>query len=352
MKNPNGYGTVVKLGGKRRRPFAPRVTIGWDDNGKQLYKYLEYFETRPEAMIALADYNRDPYDLSSKDITFAELYERYTLERFYDIEDGVKVKKPKASDSSIHIYNMAFGQSKPLHDMTFVEIRKHHMQKIIDESDKSHETKKKVKILFNQLYKLAIENDLTEKNYASFVSVGIDNTVSKRMPFTSDEIDTLWEKVNQYDFIDTILIMIYTGLRPGELVTIENENVNIEERYMRGGLKTVAGIDRVIPINKKILPLIEKRFNKDRKYLIHDISGVSNKSRYDYYKRDWDIVIKQIKMKHNPHDSRHTFATLMDNAGANKISIKRIMGHASKDITDKIYTHKDVEQLIKAIDLI
>ncbi|WP_146553674.1 tyrosine-type recombinase/integrase [Rummeliibacillus sp. SL167] len=57
-------------------------------------------------------------------------------------------------------------------------------------------------------------------------------------------------------------------------------------------------------------------------------------------------------MTHRPHDCRHTFATLMDNADANKLSIKRIMGHASKDITDKVYTHKDIEQLLKAIDLI
>lgn len=57
-------------------------------------------------------------------------------------------------------------------------------------------------------------------------------------------------------------------------------------------------------------------------------------------------------MKHETHDCRHTFATLMDNAGANKVSIKRIMGHASSDITDRVYTHKDIEELRKAIDLI
>ena len=49
---------------------------------------------------------------------------------------------------------------------------------------------------------------------------------------------------------------------------------------------------------------------------------------------------------------RHTFASLMDTAGANKLCIKRIMGHASPDITDSVYTHKTIEQLIEAIDLI
>lgn len=42
----------------------------------------------------------------------------------------------------------------------------------------------------------------------------------------------------------------------------------------------------------------------------------------------------------------------MDNAGANKVSIKRIMGHASTDITDKVYTHKDIAELQNSVDLI
>ena len=57
-------------------------------------------------------------------------------------------------------------------------------------------------------------------------------------------------------------------------------------------------------------------------------------------------------MEHKPHDARHTFASLMDSAGANKLCIKRIIGHSSQDITEDIYTHKTLEELIEAIDLI
>ena len=57
-------------------------------------------------------------------------------------------------------------------------------------------------------------------------------------------------------------------------------------------------------------------------------------------------------MKHNPHDCRHTFASLMDSVGANKLCVKRIMGHASQDITDKVYTHKDIDELIENVDLL
>jgi site-specific recombinase XerD len=65
------------------------------------------------------------------------------------------------------------------------------------------------------------------------------------------------------------------------------------------------------------------------------------------------LVNAGITTDHTPHDCRHTFATLLDNAGANTISIKRLMGHSSGgDVTEKVYTHKDIEQLRIAIELI
>ena len=74
---------------------------------------------------------------------------------------------------------------------------------------------------------------------------------------------------------------------------------------------------------------------------------------YSNYRREkFDNAMEKLQMDHRPHDARHTFATLMDKANANKLCIKRIMGHASPDITDKVYTHKEIEDLINAIDLI
>lgn len=55
---------------------------------------------------------------------------------------------------------------------------------------------------------------------------------------------------------------------------------------------------------------------------------------------------------HTTHDCRHTCATLLDNFGANPNAIRRILGHAGGDVTDRVYTHKAIRQLRKAINLI
>ena len=61
----------------------------------------------------------------------------------------------------------------------------------------------------------------------------------------------------------------------------------------------------------------------------------------------------KLKMKHLPHDGRHSFASLMVSAGANDVCIKLIMGHSMKNDTTKgTYTHKTLEELLTEVNKI
>lgn len=71
------------------------------------------------------------------------------------------------------------------------------------------------------------------------------------------------------DFIDTILILIYTGMRVGELLDIKVENVHINEKYMVGGSKTEAGKNRVIPFHERIVPLVKKWYDNAIKMVVN-----------------------------------------------------------------------------------
>jgi putative uncharacterized protein (fragment) len=116
-------------------------------------------------------------------------------------------------------------------------------------------------------------------------------------------------------------------------------------------LKTQAGKNRLVPIHPKIFPLIEKRYNSNNKYLIINFKG--QQMKYDnYYREKFLPIMEQLDMKHKPHDCRHTFATLLSNANANSTAIKKMIGHESYVTTEKIYTHKDIEELRKNVELI
>jgi len=57
-------------------------------------------------------------------------------------------------------------------------------------------------------------------------------------------------------------------------------------------------------------------------------------------------------MNHTPHECRHTFRSCLDSAGANKVSINKLMGHAGADTGERIYTHKTLQELKNTIELI
>lgn len=345
MRNPNGYGSITKLSGKRRRPWIVRITtaIIEDENNpgkiKQIRKTLGYFPTRAAAMQALADYNNNPFDLDVSKMTFAQLYERWSEDKFRKISKSMRGG-----------YTAAFKNCAALHDMTFKDLRAVQLQKAVDESAVSYSSLTKIKTLFSQLYKYAMYNDIVEKDYSKLVSVGKDDSDPKRKPFTEEEIEKLWENIDM-PYVDTILIMIYSGWRIGELLDIKAADVDMKELTMRGGLKTAAGKNRIVPIHPKIEPLIRKYYENGAETLI-TLPGSSTPHPYPRYLRNFAKTCEKLGMNHCPHDCRHTFATLADEAGANVISIKRIMGHSSKDVTEKVYTHKDIAALRKAILLI
>lgn len=340
MKLPNGFGTVYKLNGKRRKPFIARKTIGWDDNGKQTYKTIGYYATRKEALAALSDYNTNPYNIDSSSITFAELFDKWKETKYNDI-----------SRSAINGYNAAFDTSSSLHNVRFVDIKTVHLQNIINTCGKGYGTLRKIKSLYSQMYRYAMQNDIVSKDYSAYIELGKKNDANTRKPFTEKEINKLFAVENSIEFVDTILIMIYSGLRIGELLLIKPDDVDLENRTIRGGIKTDAGKNRLVPINHKIYPFVRKRVEEANEYLIVNSKG--QKMKYDnYYREKWIPIMEMLNMKHKPHDARHTFATLMSNAEANPVSIKKLIGHSSYSTTEKIYTHKDVEELRKAIELI
>ena len=85
--------------------------------------------------------------------------------------------------------------------------------------------------------------------------------------------------------------------------------------------------------------------------LIADADG--NPYNYGRYSTIWMHVMTLIRASgHTTHDCRHTVATLLDNAGANENAKRRILGHSDGDVTDRVYTHKSLRQLRKAIQLL
>ena len=128
------------------------------------------------------------------------------------------------------------------------------------------------------------------------------------------------------------------------------KNIDLEDETMKGGLKTDAGKNRIVPIHPLIKPLIENRLQEaaglHSEYLFNDPNGQQGTHMtYDKYRKRFEKVMKRLNMSHRPHETRHTFITKGKACNMDEYILKLIVGHAIEDITEKVYTHRTVEQL-------
>ncbi len=351
MKLPNGYGNISKLPGNRRKPYRVRKTIGWEwDEARQrsiqCYATVGYYATRTEALQALAEYNADPYDLKHNIITFEEVFDRWSEEHY-----------PTVSRSNVNGYNAAYRLCTPLYKMKMLDIKLDHLQKVVDESGKNSPTLKKLKIMLGLMWDYCVKHEIlsSEKRdmvrYINISKAGNPNAYNRR-PFSKKEIKMVWDAKNSNIYMTVVLMLIYTGVRIGEMLELEKKDVHLDERwfYVKES-KTEAGI-REVPIAEKIVPLFEYWIERDCDHLIctPDNKPFLYRNYYDSY---WTPLMNSLSLKnHRPHDTRHTCVSLLTEAGVDERIIKKIVGHKGQGVTETVYTHLELPVKLEAVNKI
>lgn len=366
-KLPNGFGQISEIKNQNlRNRFRAMVTVGKTPTGKPICKPLKpesFFPTYNDAYAALVEYNKNPYDLEPS-ITVKQLYERWSEEYF----------KTLKSKSSMRTITSAWSYCSSVYDMRASDIRARHIKGCMEEGiaiikgEEKRPTagvKSRIKSMFNLMLDYALEYEIVDKNYARTFNVSEDIIQEKEeakrghIPMTDKEINILWDNVENIQYVDVVLIQCYSGLRPQELGLIKLENVDLENWTFKGGMKTPAGIDRIVPIHSKIRHLVKQRYQEavtlNSKYLINCVDARNGlKLTYDKYKTRFANVVTDLRLneEHRPHDPRIHFVTIAKKYGVDQYAIKHIVGHAITDITEKVYTKRDVEWLRTEIEKI
>ena len=333
MKNPNGYGAVINLGKGRRKPYAVRLTVDYELNmvdgiprATQKYKYIGYYSTRKEAVIALAKYNTNPYDLSMSDITFAQVYDIWFNNRFADGE------KP----ATYYSYSAAYKKCAPVANMKLRDIKTTHLQQLfLPELSKS--SLNNIYVVCNYIFEWGIQNDVINKNYVSYVNIPKTKSSNKHTLFTADEINILWNNTNNH-IAQAALMLIYSGLRIGEFMALTPEDIDLDKKSINiGKSKTKAGI-RIVPIADKTLPLWQ--------------NWQPVTSSTPTYRELWNKNMSELGIQHLFHDTRHTCVSLLTAAEVPMPIIQKIVGHSGKNVTENVYLHLELPTLLEAINKI
>lgn len=324
LKRANGTGTVYKLQGRRTRPWVAA-------KGKTI---IGYYDKKTAALDALARLQGRSID-EIYNWTFKQVYKAWKDEHFRDI--GAK---------GIESYERAYDVFEPLHDRKFRELRTADYQIVIDKySDKSHSLLSKFKQLATQMSQWGIRQELITTNFASFIKLP-ENVKKEKEIFSEEDIQKLEADGSQAAKLT--LMMVYTGMRIGELFGLRTENVH--ETYVIGGEKTEAGRNRIIPIRSEGRKYFAEFKERAKGELL--ISGYAGqKVIANFRKRDYYPLLERLGIsKKTPHATRHTFASW---AVANNIKpelLQKMLGHADYSTTANIYEHFDIDQLVNAID--
>lgn len=367
---PNGFGQISEIKNRNlRNPFRAMVTVGKTSTGRPICRPLKpdsYFPTYNDAYTALIEYNKNPYDLEPS-ITVKQLYDRWTDEYF----------KTLKSDSSSRTISSAWAYCSSVYDMRASDVRARHIKGCMDEGitiingKEKHPTagvKARIKSMFNLMLDYALEYEIVERNYARTFNVSDDIIKEKEqakrghIPFTDEELQILWNHVEDTKYVDVILIQSYSGWRPQELGLLRLENINLDDWTFMGGMKTEAGTNRVVPIHPKIRHLITQKYKEAEslgsEYLINCTDATTHRSNirftYDKYQKRFVKIRDELKLnpQHRPHDGRMQFVTAAKKYGVDEYAIKYMVGHAINDMTEKVYTKRNIDWLKEEIEKI
>ena len=338
------------MSGKRRRPYVVKKTVGWHydevkDKMIQEQMTIGYAATRAEGLQMLAEYNNNPFDLKASKVTFQEVYERWSKEKF-----------PTISHSNVKGYEASYKVCESLYRKVFRDLKLVDLQTVVDTCGKNFPTLKKLKSLFNQLYEYAMKNDICSKDYSEFVDIVKykDKNPDKRdhNKFTKEEIERLWTLAED-PYYQIVLMLIYNGCRISEFLDLKKEDVHLDEQYFDViASKTENGL-RKVPIADKLLPFYKAWFEGSAcEYLLHtpDQKHFDYRNYFDSY---FTPLMEQLGFDHTPHDTRHTCISLLTEADVNPTTIKKIVGHSgAMTLTERVYTHLDIQILVDAINKI
>ncbi len=361
-KRDNGSGTIRKVNGANGTRFYAYTPAKYicdeEGNYRCIREALGGFSRRSDARAALEEYARHP--LSKYKYTLTDVYENWKGPAFADI---TKSTQDNYTSAWMQICTAAPNTvKKQIQEVTTSELRQ-----ILDFWTTEHEVtvksrdglpKKKIagplslssltkiKALLTQLYDYSLANNIIDKNYASLVKIPKGIKAGTKRAFTDAEFEILEKGWQSIPGADAVYALCYLGFRVSEFCQLTPASYNKAAQTLKGGLKTEAGRDRIVPIHPNISALIENWASAGHESLYADANGKPyNKDRFT--RNVWKPAIKALGLPDDltPHSARHTCGTRLSAAGARPEDIQAILGHADYSVTANTYINQDVAAL-------
>lgn len=370
---------MFKYSKRKDGRFETTVTI---EKGKTKHLYArtlkELKQKHEEVMIKLGK----GLDVSAQRDSFKSWADRW-----------LRLKLKTVSPHKAYCYECRIKNLEPIHYMEISEVRASDLREILlDLSDQySKGVLTEIKSTAKQILDLAIEDRIIDYNPASSLKVpeGKEPEHEKRRALTAQEQE--WIKTTPHRMQTAAMIMLYAGLRRGEVIPLLWTDIDLEKgtisvsksteidkgrMTVKKGAKTVSG-NRTVYIPDVLIEYLKTVQTEDTNLLVcHNTIG--NLYSDSSWRKAWESYLNELNFKFGdfgkivgynrpsskhapekipfvisritPHWLRHTFITNLYLSGVDVLTAKEQAGHSNIETTLSIYTHLDTEHKVKQID--
>lgn len=383
-KNLKGKELGVGLSQRKDGVYQGRYK---DRFGKIKYIYgTKLSEVKKELAVAIAE-----------NVQFISIRDNIKLDDWFNRWIEVYKKKsvrPNTLREYTHIYNKNI--SPFLGNRNINSFVKSDIQTLIDkiaDDNYKYERQNKIKVILNDMFNRAIEDNLMIKNPAKGVKLRADKEVNA-FALTVEQQNEFFEACKGTFYDNMYNVAVNTGLRPGELFALTPNDIHLDEgyidvnktlvyqKYLDDTCKTfhieppkTKQSYRQVPINSECLKYLErqlelkdivkyKRPKEQNDYLF--VTSYNTPLNSQIYSDSIKAIVKQINLARSfdnefpvfsGHTLRHTFATRCFEAGVQAKVVQSYLGHATLKMTMDLYTHVteeraavDIERIVKDKD--
>ncbi len=317
-------------------------------NGQRLKRALSKSVTearrlRDNYLQEIAQHGRiaDEPDTAPQQVLFGEVAQSWAKVT----PNRVKSSTFRDYRSALNYYILDRFGNLPISDISYLDI-----EEFVAELECSNKRKNNILVPMRNIFKLALRAGFIEKDPMALVR-NLKTEKPDIAPLSMDEVGKFLDSVSPR-YRDFFSVAFFTGMRFGEMAALKWKNVDfklgvirVRETRVEGeeGRPKTAGSVRDI----KILPPVAEALRSQRRVTM----GKSPYVFLNFYGRPlfphsvnihvWKPALKKIGLSPRPLiQTRHTFATLMLDAGEQPGWVARMMGHVNlKMILEHYYSH-------------
>ena len=252
----------------------------------------------------------------------------------------------KLSKDKQYAYKAAWDKLKPIHDVRVDAVTIDLLQTAVSKAAKTYYPQKDCKTVLTKLIDMAYADGFSQRELPSFIEL-VPLEEKERTPFSKDEQEALWKLYEKGNLDAGIpLLMIYTGMMPGEAQLLKVEHINLEKKIMYGmNLKTKVRKKTPVVIADCLLPVVE------------DLIAHAQPSGYVWARNEdkwYDRYYSALKdagcRRLTPYSCRHTTATaLAVDKNIAPQTIRRVMRWSTAKMLDR-YAHPDTSDALQAVN--